>query len=107
MCFFLLNGDIQIVESSETVGAGNAGRGMVEFTSNNQELVYSQRGLYGSEQESLSSNTVWKVDPTTPEVILSINPINAEASYLYSQIRRGKDGRLYMLNMGSSIEIKQ
>jgi len=44
VCFFLLNGDVQIVESSETAGAGNAGRGMVEFTSNNQELVYSKRG---------------------------------------------------------------
>ena len=95
------SGDIERVE---TGGAGNAGRGMVEFTSNNQELVYSQRGLYGSEQESLSSNTVWKVEPTTPEAILSINPISPNAAYLYSQIRRGKDGRLYMPNMGSSIE---
>lgn len=102
-----LNPD-KISAATETIitqQGGNVGRGMLEMEKDNETIVYSQRSLYQDvPQEETSNRHIWRVNKTTPTQIASINPTGPEAMYLYSQIRRGKDGHLYIPNMGSGIQ---
>lgn len=88
-----------------TGDGGNVGRGMVEMLADNQTVIYSQRSVYQTEQDDKGNRNVWKVNKTTPSQISSINPMDPTTAYLYTQIRRGKDGQVYMPNMSESIQM--
>lgn len=83
--------------------AGNLGDGQLETMGDNNTLLYAQRGLYkeGSAATKYGRN-VWKYDPLSVTSLVSINPLNATSSYLYGEIKRGRDGKYYIPNMGES-----
>jgi LysM repeat protein len=76
---------------------GSYGRGVVEFSKDNNKVLYSQRGVY--DQENQSTAGVWEYS----KVDNSIIQISPESVYLYAEIKRGVDGNYYMPNMGKSI----
>ncbi|MDI9341690.1 MAG: RHS repeat-associated core domain-containing protein [Sediminibacterium sp.] len=83
--------------------AGNLGDGQLETMGDNNSVLYAQRGLYkeGSAATKYGRN-VWKYDPLTVTSLLSINPLNATNSYLFGEIKRGRDGKFYIPNMGAA-----
>lgn len=81
-----------------TGDAGNYGRGLAEFTKDNKGILYSQRGVYKPTDTGVSSN-VWRYE----EVSSSISRINPESVYLYTQIKRGVDGKYYMPNLAQQV----
>jgi RHS repeat-associated protein len=88
-----LNGTVDIKPISN---AGNYGNGMLEFMSDNEKILYSQRGIY---KEGGFDRNVWKYDPVTLGTT-AINPYTPYLSYLFSEIKRGVDGKYYIPNMG-------
>lgn len=90
-----------------TTQAGNHGEGRVEFMKNNEDLLYSQRGVYKELATGYDKNT-WKYEKVS-NLTAAINPaavfnptngIDPVITYLFSEIRRGVDGNYYMPNMG-------
>lgn len=77
--------------------AGNYGNGMLEFMSDDEKVLYSQRGIY--KEGAGYDRNVWKYDPVTLSTT-AINPYSPYLTYLFSEIKRGVDGKYYIPNMG-------
>jgi|GEM_PF-1671999 hypothetical protein len=81
---------------------GNYGEGRVEYDADNQTMYLSQRGIYldgasGNESE----RNLWKYSPLNTT---TLNPLNPTSVYLFSEIRRGVNGKLYMPNMDAAAD---
>ncbi len=79
---------------------GNYGEGRAEYDADNQTMYLSQRGIYldgasGNESE----RNLWKYSPLNTT---TLNPLNPTSVYLFSEIRRGVNGKLYMPNMDAA-----
>jgi RHS repeat-associated protein len=86
--------------------AGSHGNGMLEFMQNNNDILYSQRGVYreGTGPTYYDRN-VWKYDPINLPTLAAINPnTNPLVSYLFGEIKRGIDGKFYIPNMGRAVD---
>ncbi|HEY9084007.1 MAG TPA: PKD domain-containing protein [Vicingaceae bacterium] len=81
---------------------GNYGEGRAEYDADNQTMYLSQRGIYldgasGNESE----RNLWKYSPLNTT---TLNPLNPTSVYLFSEIRRGVNGKLYMPNMDAAAD---
>tara|TARA_R110002050_G_scaffold141376_2_gene266508 strand:+ start:18190 stop:26505 length:8316 start_codon:yes stop_codon:yes gene_type:complete len=81
---------------------GNYGEGRAEYDADNQTMYLSQRGIYldgasGNESE----RNLWKYSPLNTT---TLNPLNPTSVYLFSEIRRGVNGKLYMPNMDATAD---
>jgi hypothetical protein len=82
-------------------GAGSYGEGLLEFTANSSDILYSQRGLYEENSGTFKyDKNVWRYDGVQLSS-LSINPDSPTLSYLFGEIKRGKDGRYYIPQLGA------
>jgi RHS repeat-associated protein len=81
--------------------AGNEGKGMLDFINPN-DIAYAQRGLYtqGSGTAKYDRN-VWRYESLTNVQTIINGFSNPATGYLLGEIRRGKDGKLYIPNMGT------
>ncbi len=93
-----LGGTVAIKPVSQ---AGNYGNGMLDFMKNNTDILYSQRGLYAEGIAQKKDRNVWKYEPLTPSQAIINDALNPSVGYLFGEIRRGKDGKLYIPNMGT------
>lgn len=88
---------------TSTTPGGNYGKGMAEFMKNNDDILFSQRGLYKEAATAYDKN-VWKYTKVGNQ-LATINPFTSpDITYLFSEIKRGVDGNYYMPNMGEKAE---
>jgi RHS repeat-associated protein len=84
--------------------AGSYGNGLLEFMKNSDNLLYSQRGLYQENSGSVKyDKNIWNYDPLNLSSV-SINPDSPTLSYLFGEIKRGKDGNYYIPHMGQAAD---
>jgi len=98
-------GTIDIINHTQTGNyGGNYGEGNVEtekMENGVKTIYFSQRGIYENPTTGNERNTwKWKYIPAT---IASINPLNLTNVVLFSEMRRGVDGKIYMPNLSEPV----
>lgn len=95
-----ITGNVNMINASQ---AGNYGNGNIEGDENG-DILYAQRGiykeLYSNSPTSASEKHIWKYSPLTGINMGNVSPLDPTTSYLFSEIKRGPDGVLYLPTMG-------
>lgn len=95
-----ITGNVNMINASQ---AGNYGNGNIEGDENG-DILYSQRGiykeLYSNSTTTASEKHIWKYSPLTSINMGNVSPLDPTTSYLFSEIKRGPDGVLYLPTMG-------
>lgn len=78
--------------------AGNYGNGMLDWSPNNEDALLSQQGVYGSTPQNNKKLTQYVQSNLTD---VGIDP---SSLYLFSQVRRGINGKFYLPSMEQTIE---
>lgn len=82
-------------------GAGNYEEGSVELGFDGDALLYSQRGVY---LENIDANgpgsdkNIWRYDWATSQ----LSAATASDDFLFREVRRGADGRFYVLRINAA-----
>jgi N-acetylmuramoyl-L-alanine amidase len=88
------------VDIRELGNQGNYGTGYVEMGMDNNTVYTSSRGVYGETPQA--NKHVWQYSSVTELVLTDINPTDV---YLFSQIKRGLDGNMYMPNLDNPVNV--